>query len=139
MVLRAFVLLPIRISGASMLPNYPVTGINCINRLSYAWHEPQRGDVVAIRLAGEHVMFMKRIVGLPGETVDFIGGQLVVDGKPIPEPYLKFPCNWDHPPRTPRKLGPNEYFFVGDNRAMPAEDHTYGAAERERIVGKVML
>ncbi|MSU59922.1 MAG: signal peptidase I [Pedosphaera sp.] len=138
-VLRLFVLLPIRISGASMLPNYPTTGVNCVNRLAYAWHEPRRGDVVAIRLAGEHMMYIKRVVGLPGETVEFIGGQLFINGRPQPEPYVIFPCRWDHPPKTPKKLGANEYFFVGDNRTMRAEDHEYGAAERERIVGKVML
>ena len=139
LLLRTFVLLPIKISGASMMPNYPMTGINCINRLAYVWHEPHRGDVVAIRMAGEHIMFMKRIVGLPGETVEFIEGQLFINGEPFPEPYVKFPCYWDHPPNTPRKLGQNEYFVVGDNRAMRPEDHTYGAAERARIVGKVML
>jgi signal peptidase I len=136
LILRTFVLLPIRISGASMMPNYPVTGINCINRLAYVWHEPQRGDVVAIRLAGEHIMFMKRIVGMPGETIEFIDGQLFVNGKPQTEPYVKFPCNWDRPPET---LTRTQYFVVGDNRAMRIEDHTHGKAERERIVGKVML
>jgi signal peptidase I len=135
-ILRIFVFWPIKISGASMLPNYPMTGVNCINRLAYVWHEPKRGDVVTVRLAGPHVMFMKRIVGLPGETVEFIGGQLFINGKPLLEPYVKYHCDWDYPPR---KLGPTEFFVVGDNRAMRWEDHTFGAAERERIVGKVML
>ena len=55
-----------------MLPTYRDHGVNFVNRLAYVFHEPRRGDVVAIRtLAGEHVMYMKRIVGLPGETVTF--------------------------------------------------------------------
>ena len=135
-LLRAYVFLPIRISGASMMPNYPVTGINCVNRLAYRWHPPQRGDVVAIRMAGEHMMLMKRIIGLPGETVEFIGGQLYVDGKALSEPYVKFPCNWDRPPET---LTSNQFFVVGDNRAMRIEDHMHGKAERERIIGRIML
>jgi hypothetical protein len=64
-----FILLPIRIEGISMLPTYRNHQFNCINRLAYLRHEPQRGDIVSVRLAGISVMFMKRIIGLPGETV----------------------------------------------------------------------
>src|SRR4051812_3823764 len=65
-VVSKFVLLPIRVEGISMLPTYKERGVNCINRLAYIFHEPRRGDVVAVRLAGQHVMLLKRIVGLPG-------------------------------------------------------------------------
>ncbi len=131
-----FILLPIQIVGPSMLPTYPEKGINLVNRLAYLWHEPRRGDVVSIRLAGESVMYMKRIVGLPGETVAFAGGHVVIDGKPLNEPYVKLPCNWE---RAPVKLGPDEYFVVGDNRSMPKEYHTFGELKRWRIAGKVLL
>lgn len=131
-----YLLWPIRIEGPSMRPTYRESGINFLNRMAYRSHEPQRGDVVAIRLAGPSVMYMKRIVGLPGETVEFIGGRLFVNGRPLDEPYVKFPCGWEE---APKRLGTNEYFVVGDNRSMPKEDHTYGAAERERILGKLLL
>src|SRR5712675_2722393 len=131
-VISRFVLLPIRVEGASMLPTYKENGINFINRLAYVWSEPKRGDVVGIRLAGPHIMFMKRIIGLPGETVAFHEGHVFIDGKLLDEPYVKFPCSWEHEPRT---LGPFEYYLVGDNRSMPQEDHTEGKAPRERIVG----
>jgi signal peptidase I len=127
---------PLRVQGPSMAPTYRENGINFLNRLSYVFHEPRRGDIVAIRLAGRSVMFMKRVVGLPGETVEFIDGQLYVDGQPLPEPYVQFPCRWN---RRPRKLGPDEYFVVGDNRSMHIDDHEHGAAKRERILGKVLL
>ena len=117
-----YLIWPLRVQGPSMAPTYRENGINFLNRLAYLFHEPRRGDVVAIRLAGRSVMLMKRVIGLPGETV--------------PEPYVKYPCRWDRPPR---KLGPNEYFVVGDNRFMPITDHYHGAAERERILGKVLL
>jgi signal peptidase I len=135
-VIAKFVLLPIRISGPSMLPTYGEHGVNFVNRMAYLFHEPRRGDVVAIRLAGPSIMFMKRIIGLPGETVTFHEGHVFIDGKPLDEPYLKFPCAWEHEART---LGPFEYYFVGDNRSMPQVDHTEGKASRERIVGKVLL
>jgi signal peptidase I len=127
---------PLRVQGPSMAPTYRENGINFLNRLSYVFHEPRRGDIVAIRLAGRSVMFMKRVVGLPGETVEFIDGQLYVDGQPLPEPYVQFPCRWN---RRPRKLDLNEYFVVGDNRSMHIDDHEHGAAKRERILGKVLL
>jgi len=131
-----FILLPIQISGPSMLPTYGERGINFVNRLAYMFHEPRRGDVVAIRLAGPSIMFMKRIIGLPGETVAFHGGHVYIDGKLLNEPYVKFPSFWEHDGRT---LGPSEYYVVGDNRSMPQVDHTEGKASRDRIVGKVLL
>lgn len=135
-VTAKFLLLPIRISGPSMLPTYSEHGVNFVNRMAYLFHEPRRGDVVAIRLAGPSIMFMKRIVGLPGETVAFHRGHVYVNGKLLDEPYVKYPCYWEREGRT---LGPLEYYFVGDNRSMPQVDHTEGKASRERIVGKVLL
>jgi signal peptidase I len=135
-LISQFVLLPIRVEGASMLPTYNENGINFINRLAYAWADPKRGDVVGIRLAGPHVMYMKRIVGLPGETVAFHQGRVIIDGVVLYEPYVKRPCDWE---RAAVTLGPNEYFFVGDNRSMPQVDHTFGRGQRERIIGKILL
>lgn len=132
-----FVLVPIRVEGGSMLPTYKENGVNFVNRLAYLFHEPRRGDVVAIRLkAGEHIMYMKRIVGLPGETVAFHKGQVFIDGKPLAEPYVKLPSNWEH---GPQQDGPTQYYVVGDNRDMPWDDHVHGRAERSYIVGKVLL
>lgn len=131
-----FVLLPIRVEGVSMLPNYKENAVNFVNRLPYWFHEPQRGDVVAIRLAGKHVMYLKRIIALPGETIAFRQGQVWINGHPLDEPYLKLPCNWEH---DPEQIGSREYFVVGDNRSMDWEEHTKGKAERKRIIGKVLL
>ena len=131
-----FVLLPIRVQGASMLPTYKERGINFVNRLAYRWADPRRGDVVAIRLAGEHVMYMKRIIGLPGDTVAFHRGRAFINGVPLEEPYVKLPCDWEY---AEVKLDPDVYFFVGDNRSMPMIDHEFGRGQRRRIVGKVLL
>jgi signal peptidase I len=135
-VLFHFVFLPIRVKGESMLPTYREGRINFVNRLAYAFHEPNRGDVVAIRMAGPSIMFMKRIIGKPGETVAYHAGQVWINGQPLEEPYVKTPWNWE---QEPRQLGPDEYYFVGDNRSMPQVDHTEGKAPRERIVGKILL
>jgi signal peptidase I len=130
------VLLPIRVEGISMLPTYHDHAFNFVNRLAYVLHPPRRGDVVSVRTAGLSVMYLKRVVGLPGETIEFQDGQLMIDGQSIFEPWLKLPSDWTLPPR---KLGPNEFYVVGDNRSMPPYNHTQGVAVRQKIVGKVVL
>jgi signal peptidase I len=131
-----FILLPIRIEGISMLPTYHNGQVNCINRLAYRSHEPQRGDIVSVRLAGTSIMYMKRIIGLPGETVSFHAGRACINGQPLNEPYLKFHCDWE---MEPVLCGPTQYYVVGDNRSMPIDLHTKGRAERDHIVGKLFL
>jgi signal peptidase I len=132
-----FVLVPVRVEGGSMLPTYKDRSIHLVYRLAYLFHEPRRGDVVAIGLlAGEHVMYMKRVIGLSGETVAFHQGRLYINGNPIEERYLKLPSNWEH---EPKQVGPDEYYVVGDNREMSWEGHEQGRAARKYIVGKVVL
>jgi len=142
-VVFKFVLLPIRVEGVSMFPAYKNKSVHFVNRLAYLRHEPRRGDVVGLRLGGTNVLFhtpgimyMKRIVGLPGETVAFADGQLLVDGTALDEPYVKGPCDWN---RAPVTVGTNQYFVVGDNRSMPRDYHVFGKAEKEQIVGKVLF
>src|SRR5262249_34612085 len=110
--------------------------INFLNRLAYVRHGPQRGDVVGIRYSGESIMLLKRVVGLPGEEISFNDGTLLVNGEPLDEPYVKSECHWTH---KPLRFGPDEYYVVGDNRSMPWDDHEHGAANRRRIVGKVLF
>jgi signal peptidase I len=137
-----FLLLPARVQGISMLPTYHTGQFNCVNRLAYLRHEPRRGDVVSVRfadpggLAGPHVLLMKRVVGLPGETVTFHDGRACINGTPLDEPYVKYPCNWEE---WPIVCGPSQYYVVGDNRSMPFALHEQGRAERKRIVGKMLL
>jgi signal peptidase I len=97
--------------------------------------EPARGDVVAIRLAGPHMVYVKRIVGLPGERLAFVGGVIHINGVPLSEPYVKNQRPWDRPEVT---LGAREYFAVGDNRGMEQGAHKFGIVDRERILGKVL-
>ena len=135
-VLREFVLLPIRIVGPSMLPTFQDTGINLVNRLAYRAHEPQRGDVVAIRTSGESIMYMKRVIGLPGETVAFHEGHTFINGQPLDEPYVIFPCDWE---KAPVVVPMDKLFVVGDNRSMPYDYHYFGETDRRRVVGKILL
>lgn len=137
-VLFNYVLLPIRVDGPSMSPNYKENSVNFINRLAYLKKDPKRGDVVAIRYTGRSMMLMKRVVALPGETIEFVGGRIVIDGRFLDEPYLKNECDWNVKPEH-NTMRDDEYYVVGDNRSMPFENHYQGAAKRERILGRASL
>lgn len=150
-VLWEFILTPFRVDGISMLPSYRDRAVNVVNHLAYLRHEPQRGDVVAIRINPEtpaaepfisglkvpaHAMLLKRIVGLPGESIAFSNGHIFINGDLLNEPYETLRCDWDRGAVT---LGADEYFVVGDNRTMPQEYHYFGRCKRSLIIGKVLL
>ena len=133
-----FVLVAVRINGISMAPTYRDKRLGLVYRLAYAFHEPQRGDVVAIRpVAGEHAgYYLKRIIGLPGETVAFDAGRLLINGRVLEEPYLRWRYSWD---MAPVLVGSHQYYVVGDNRTMDRSDHFQGRTERDRIIGRILL
>ena len=147
-VVFKILLVHVRVTGISMLPTCQDQSVYWVNRLAYVWQAPQRGDVVAIRfvpaddsvsrLEPPHVMLLKRIIGLPGETVAFKNGRALINGQILDEPYESedYPCYWN---REPVRVGPDQYYVVGDNRSMPWEDHTHGIYPRNRIVGKARL
>lgn len=133
-VLFRYILIPIQVTGISMEPTYHDGKVNFVNRLAYWRHEPRRGDVVGIRIPGYRVMFLKRIIALPGETIAIKKGTVLINGKPLPEPYTKS-NNWT---MAEVVLGPTEYYYIGDNRSMSIRDHEHRAADRSRIAGKVL-
>lgn len=114
-----------------MLPNYQNGSRQFINKLAYWSAKPQRGDVVAVQaLNGE--TYLKRIIGLPGETLTFDDGVVSINGELLKEPYVQTKVPWEEKPAT---LGPNDYYVMGDNRAVSV----LGAIPFERIVGKVVF
>jgi signal peptidase I len=127
-----WVLIPFRINGYSMAPTYQNGSINFCNRLHYLFSSPSRSDVVAIRYAGPQVMLLKRILAVEGETLEFRKGQLFVDKKLVPEPYVVIPYDWDLEPRT---VNPGHVYVVGDNRRVPMLTHDFGQTPIKRIVG----
>ena len=134
-VVFSYLLIPVRLQGISMEPTYTSGQIDFTNRLAYLWRAPARGDAVAIRMAGPRVVFVKRIVGLPGERIEIIGGVVNVNGQRLIEPHVARRAPWNVAPVT---LGADEYFVVGDNRAMRMEDHDFGRTTRDRIIGKML-
>lgn len=140
-LLFKYVILLRKIESTSMLPTLREGSVHVINRLAYVnGREPARGDIVAIRTSGETLMYIKRVIGLPGEQIEIRDGQVLINGTPFEEPYVKNRRRaWSWPTRgaRPRTLQPNEFFIVGDNRSMSQEQHEFGVIERRRIAGKV--
>jgi signal peptidase I len=131
------VLIPFRIEGSSMEPTYRHGSVNFANRLAYLLRRPERGDVVAIRTtAGRQVMYLKRIIGLPGERLAIRNGTVFVNGAPLVEPYALNPRRWQRPEI---QLAPDEYYVIGDNRRMRMEDQEFGRFKANLIVGKVLF
>ncbi|HYE32798.1 MAG TPA: signal peptidase I [Methylomirabilota bacterium] len=130
-----FALAPIRIRGLSMMPTFRNDTIHFINKLAYKRGTPQRGDVVAVRLAGDKVLLLKRVVGLPGERVAQVKGRIFIDGELLEEPWVS------RTSFTPRglssrgeeQLGPNQYFVTGDNR----EISDFGPVTLDKIMGRL--
>ena len=127
-----FVCLPLRIKGHSMEPAYMNGELNFCFRLRYVFSEPEIEDVVAIRLAGEKVILMKRVVALEGDVVEFRDGSLFVNQKKVHETYLRYPSHWNLPPRTVDK---GHVYVVGDNRSVPIDLHLFGQTSIDRIIG----
>ena len=127
------VVLPVQVQGNSMFPTYHDHARNFVMGLAYWRTNPQRGDIVAIRMAGPSVMLLKRIVGLPGETIAFVHGRLIVNGEKIAEPYMK--NHLPAPDLEPVKLRAGEYYVIGDNRM----NSDRGRVDRGRIMGRIIL
>jgi len=135
-VIFRWVLIPIRAEGISMEPTYKSGSLNLVNRLAYRYRKPERGDIVAIKLAGPHVLYVKRIIGLPGEQVAIAQGQVYINGAALEEPYVRKRWSWEVPEVT---LTTREYFVIGDNRGMRAADHDFGRVDMSRILGRVIF
>lgn len=124
--------LPLWINGGSMEPTYHDGGLTFCWRPRFWFREPRVGDVVAVRMVGIRAMLLKRVVALGGDTVEFRGGILHVNGEPQSEPYVRSGCEWE---LAPRRVDPGCVYVIGDNRGMPLDLHRFGQVERERIVG----
>ena len=134
-ILFKYILIPFSISGFSMVPTYHDRGVNFSFTLKYLLTPPKRFDVVTVRFAGNHVMLLKRIVALEGETLEFKKGFLFVNGKKINEPYVTIRKEWDLAPRTVKK---DHVYVVGDNRNVPIARHHFGQTPINRITGVLL-
>jgi signal peptidase I len=126
-----FILLPIRVTGASMEPTCPDGRVGFINLLAYKWREPQRGDIVGVLVGPENELVLKRLVALPGERIAIHDGQVFINGAALDEPYVIMTGNSEWPEET---LANGSYFVDGDNREVSREFRV----GRNQILGKLV-
>ncbi|OHA63004.1 MAG: signal peptidase I [Candidatus Wildermuthbacteria bacterium RIFCSPHIGHO2_12_FULL_45_9] len=139
--LRLFVFQPFLVRGSSMEPNFHNLDYLVVDEISYRFHEPKRGDVIVFKYPNEPSQkYIKRIIGLPGETVQIGDGKIFIskEGKTMnpEESYLEMRQTSGSVKET---LGENEYFVMGDNRAHSADSRQWGDLPKENIIGKVFL
>jgi signal peptidase I len=157
LALKAWVVNPYRIPSSSMEPTLhcarPATG--CLahfsdrvlaNRFIYHFRSPKRGEIIVFKTPGPNPVcndghpgetFVKRLIGLPGETVSEKDGAVFIDGHPLQEPYVK-PQDRDHMSGT-WKVPKGDYFFMGDNRNESCDSRTWGSVPRKNLIGEVFF
>jgi len=124
-----------KIDGASMEPNLHHDEYVIVDKVTYALSRPQRGDVVVFAREGQPKDYIKRVIGLPGETIEISNGVVYVDGRLLDEPYAA---------RSSRsypalRLGADEYFVMGDNRGNSTDSRDFGPIRPDDIVGRAWI
>ena len=154
LAIKAWVVNPYRIPSSSMEPTLHCArpGPGCeaarsdrvlANRFVYHFTDPERGDIVVFETTpeaertcpGPGGVFVKRLIGVPGDTVEIRDGQLYVNGVPQPEPYVNGTDaggNFD-----PVTVGEDQYFMMGDNRYDSCDSRQWGTVPRENLIGPV--
>ena len=144
--IRLFIVCPFYVKGASMEPNFYDKEYLLIDEISYRFQAPQRGEVVVFRYPQDpREYFIKRIIGLPGETLKMDQGDVYLLDKStnewtkITETYLPSTDQTFALDSNELTLGPDEFFVLGDNRAHSRDSRFFGPLNRRYIVGRVML
>jgi len=125
-----------RIEGQSMEPNLHDGEYVLIDKISYLLHSPERGDVVVFTPPNNDRDYIKRIIGLPGDTVEINGGRVFVNGVVLDEPYLSGAIHSDMPPHV---VEAGRYFVLGDNRNNSSDSRAFGSITPQSIVGRAWL
>ncbi|MEK7560802.1 MAG: signal peptidase I [Patescibacteria group bacterium] len=143
--IRYFIAQPFIVSGASMEPNFSDREYLIVDELSYYLRDPHRGEAIIFRYPRDpRQYFIKRIIGLPGETVKIEGGNLHIanaqnpSGVALEEDYLAG-TNIQTGPQMTVVLGSNEYFVLGDNRNFSSDSRVWGPLKRNLIVGRAVF
>lgn len=130
------------VEGPSMQPNFHTGQVLVVSRLNYMFNPPQRGEIVIFNAPGqppEEPPYIKRVIGLPGETVEIRDTKVYVNGQELFEPYINEPCESGRCVNRTWTLEADEYFVMGDNRNHSSDSRAFGAVKRERIIGEALI
>lgn len=128
--------------GPSMEPTFETNQFLIVSRIHYLIGEPERGDIVVFHFPGNtEEDYIKRVIGLPGETVEIRDTRVYVEGQELTEPYINEECRPDRCRDATWTLAEDEYFVMGDNRnhSQDSRASSVGPVSRNYIVGEVLL
>lgn len=141
--IRWFIAQPFIVSGASMEETFHDSEYLIVDQLTYRFEEPKRGDVIIFRYPLDHSkFFIKRVIGVPGDTVSVDGQTVTItnaehpEGMILNETYVNGSTKENN---TTLTLGPDEYFVMGDNRDHSSDSRSWGVLQKEEIVGRAFL
>jgi signal peptidase I len=140
--IRYFLIQPFYVKGASMEPNFYDHEYLIIDEISYRFGVPGRGDIVVFKYPKDpDQYFIKRVIGLPGETVEVKNDQVLIDGQPLAENYLSEGVSTRVSVGGYEKvtLEDDEYFLLGDNREQSLDSRVFGPVKADFIIGRTWL
>ena len=130
------------IPSSSMEPTLEINDRLIIEKISYRFKTPQRGDVVVfsptdtLKEQNFKDAFIKRVIGLPGETIEVRGGKVYVNGQPIREKYIDEAPEYTYGPET---VPEDQYLVLGDNRNNSYDSHYWGFVPRKNLIGRAIV
>ncbi len=145
LLIRTFVAQAFRIPSGSMIPTLLVGDQLLVDKVAYHFRSPARGDIIVFKYPGdENRDFIKRIIGLPGDTVEVRARAVYINGAPLNEPYAWHDALDDMRivPRDdfgPVTVPPDKYFMMGDNRENSQDSRFWGFLERDKIIGRAFV
>jgi len=138
LLINAFLAQATRVEGQSMEPSLHNNERLIIEKVSYRLRPPERGEIVVLHIPGREssAPLIKRVVGLPGESVEIHDGKVYIQGKVLDEPYLTQMTYGNMPARV---VPPDHVFLLGDNRNASNDSRFFGMVPFEEIVGRAWL
>lgn len=141
--IRYFLMQPFIVDGNSMEPNFHDKEYLIVDKVSYRFKKPERGAVVVFRYPkNPSSSYIKRVVGLPGETIEIKDNQIRVNDVLLDEAYVSFQTETlikNETGELKLELGDNQYFVMGDNRQHSSDSREWGVLPKENIIGKSWL
>jgi len=139
--IRYFLFQPFFVKGQSMEPNFETGDYLIIDEISYRFRNPERGEVVVFKYPKNlSQRYIKRIIGLPGETIEIKGGKVIIsngEGNQVLDESGYLPDNLLTPGNVRVSLNEKEYFVLGDNRLSSSDSRYWGTLPRANIIGRV--
>jgi signal peptidase I len=138
LLINVFVGQATRVEGQSMEPSLHTDQRLVVEKVSYRFHGPQRFDIVVLKLPSQDdELLIKRVIGLPGETVEIQDGAVYIDGQPLDEPFITASTRGGR--YTKVTVPPLHVFVMGDNRNHSNDSRSFGPVPLENIVGRAWV